>query len=54
MALDQTFGVFRSLWGLWVMIFFCGVVLWVYRPKATGPTGANTDAAPRNEDNEER
>ena len=54
MTLDPAIGVLRSLWGLWVMIFFCGAVLWVYRPKTTGATGAQTGTPLKNEDNEER
>lgn len=31
--IDQFINVLRSLWGVWVMVFFCGIVLWAYWPK---------------------
>jgi hypothetical protein len=53
MVLDPVIGTFRSLWGLWVMIFFCGAVLWVSKPNCSqGVPGISPP--PKNEDNEER
>jgi len=49
MALDSFIGALRSLWGLWVMIFFCGAVLWAYRPAE-----AQMANPQKNNDNEER
>lgn len=34
MTLDTTISILRSFWGLWVMLFFCGIVLWAYWPKS--------------------
>ncbi len=35
--LDQVITILRSLWSVWAMVFFCGIVLWAYvlTPKAT-------------------
>jgi cytochrome c oxidase cbb3-type subunit 4 len=31
--LQAVWEVFRSLWVVWLMILFAGIVFWAYRPK---------------------
>lgn len=52
MTLDALIGVLRPFWGLWVMIFFCGIVLWAYWPKNRGQIESHADIPLRNEDEE--
>lgn len=33
MDLTELYTVARSLWVVWLMILFAGIVWWVYRPK---------------------
>lgn len=33
MDLTELYAVARSLWVVWLMILFAGIVWWVYRPK---------------------
>ena len=53
MTLDSFLEVLRSLWGLWVMIFFSGIVLWAYWPSNKGKIESYGDI-PLRDDNEER
>lgn len=32
-TLQELSGLFRQFWGLWLMIFFLGIVAWVLWPK---------------------
>ena len=31
--MEQIVEFLRSLWGLWLMVLFLGIVFWAYRPK---------------------
>jgi len=53
-TLDSFIEVLRSLWGLWVMVFFSGIVLWAYWPKNKGNIEAYGDIPLKEDDNEER
>lgn len=33
MSLEEIASFLRSLWGVWLMILFLGIVFWVYRPR---------------------
>lgn len=33
MDIDAVFGIVRSLWVVWLMALFIGIVAWVYWPK---------------------
>ena len=54
MSLDGFIEGLRSLWGLWVMIFFGGIVLWAYWPKNKGKIESRVDAPLKNDDDKER
>jgi cytochrome c oxidase cbb3-type subunit 4 len=54
LTFDQIVEVLRSLWGLWVMIFFSGIVLWAYWPKNKGTIESHADIPLKDDDNEER
>jgi cytochrome c oxidase cbb3-type subunit 4 len=53
-TLETSIEVLRSLWGLWVMIFFGGIVLWAYWPKSKGKIESQDHAPPRDDDDKER
>ena len=52
--MDQMINVLRSFWGVWVMVFFCGIVLWAYWPKNKGMIEAYGRIPLRDDENEER
>jgi len=33
MGIEGMIGVLRSLWLVWLVVLFAGVVFWAYRPK---------------------
>lgn len=33
MTMDAVVDFMRSIWGLWLMMLFLGIVVWAYRPK---------------------
>jgi cytochrome c oxidase cbb3-type subunit 4 len=53
MDLDSLIEVLRSLWGLWVMIFFSGIVLWAYWPANKGKIESQGEIPLKDDDNEE-
>lgn len=54
MSLDQIVEFFRSLWGLWLMIFFLGIVFYAFRPKNKDRLQGYADIPLRDDENEER
>lgn len=44
----------RQFWGLWLMIFFLGIVVWAYRPKNRKRFQDDAMIPLRDDDNEER
>lgn len=56
MALDQIVEFVRSLWGLWLMIFFLGIIAWAFLPRNKDRLESYRDMPLREdkEDNEER
>lgn len=32
-TLQELSDLFRQFWGLWLMIFFLGIIAWVFRPR---------------------
>ena len=46
--------VLRSLWGLWVMVFFTGIVLWAYWPKHKSKIESYGQIPLKDDENEER
>jgi len=53
-SLEAVVEFFRSLWGLWLMVLFLGIVVWAFRPKNKGRFESYGDIPLRDEDNEER
>jgi cytochrome c oxidase cbb3-type subunit 4 len=51
---DQVINVLRSFWGVWAMIFFCGIVLWAYWPKNKAMIESYGQIPLRDDENEER
>lgn len=54
MTLDGIVEFFRSLWGLWLMIFFLGIVFYAFRPKNKKRLESYGDIPLRDDDEKER
>ena len=52
--IDQIVSVCRSLWSVWAMAFFCGIVLWAYWPKNKAVIESHGMIPFRDDENEER
>lgn len=52
--LDQTISILRSAWSVWVMVFFCGIVLWAYVLTPKAKIEAHGQIPLRDDENEER
>lgn len=52
--IDQMINVLRSFWSLWVMVFFCGIVLWAYWPRHKAAIEAHGLIPLQDDVNEER
>lgn len=50
MSLDSIIEVLRSLWGLWMMVLFLGIVFYAFRPKNKDRFKAYGDIPLRDED----
>jgi cytochrome c oxidase cbb3-type subunit 4 len=44
----------RQFWGLWLMIFFLGIIVWAYRPKNKDRFDEDAMIPLRDDENEER
>jgi cytochrome c oxidase cbb3-type subunit 4 len=44
----------RQFWGLWLMIFFLGIIVWAYRPKNKDRFNEDAMIPLRDDENEER
>ena len=44
----------RSLWGLWLMVLFLGIVFWAFRPRNRTRFESYGDIPLRDEDDKER
>lgn len=53
MTIETVVQFFRSLWVIWVMLIFCGIVLWAYWPKNKAKIEA-MGMIPLKDDDEER
>lgn len=54
MTLEGIVEFLRSLWGLWLMIFFLGIVFYAFRPKNKGRLESYGDIPLKDDENEER
>ncbi|MBF0333830.1 MAG: cbb3-type cytochrome c oxidase subunit 3 [Alphaproteobacteria bacterium] len=54
MTLEGIAETLRSLWGLWLMVLFLGIVFWAFRPKNKDKLESYGDIPLRDDDNEER
>lgn len=55
MELLQDISTFlRQFWGLWLMVFFLGIVVWAYRPRNKSRFQDDAMIPLRDEENEER
>lgn len=52
--LTELSGFLRQFWGLWLMIFFIGIVVWAYRPKNKERFKDDAMIPLRDDENEER
>ncbi len=52
--IDPIINVLRTFWGVWVMVFFCGIVLWAYWPKNRAMIESYGRIPLRDDENEER
>ncbi len=52
--MDSVINVLRTFWGVWVMVFFCGIFLWAYWPKNKAMIEAHGLIPLRDDENEER
>ncbi|MFA7429265.1 MAG: cbb3-type cytochrome c oxidase subunit 3 [Rhodospirillaceae bacterium] len=44
----------RQFWGLWLMIFFLGIIVWAYRPRNKDRFEDDAMIPLRDDENEER
>lgn len=51
-TLESIVEVLRSLWGLWLMIFFLGIAFYAYRPKNKDRLESYGEIPLRDEDKE--
>lgn len=54
MSLESISEFFRSLWGLWLMVLFLGIVFYAYRPRNKDRLQEYGDIPFRDEDDKER
>lgn len=54
MTLEGIVEFLRSLWGLWLMMIFLGIVAWAFWPKNKDRLERYGDIPLREDDNEER
>ncbi|MBW7851793.1 MAG: cbb3-type cytochrome c oxidase subunit 3 [Rhodospirillales bacterium] len=54
MTLQELVDFLRSLWGLWLMIFFLGIVFYAFRPKNKKRLESYGDIPLRDDDDKER
>ncbi len=52
--MDPILKMLHSLWSLWVMFFFCGIVLWAYWPRNKAVIESHGMIPLRDDENEER
>ena len=52
--IDKIVDILRAFWGLWVMGFFLGIVLWAYWPTNKTRIEAYAQIPLRDEENKER
>lgn len=48
--MEQLSETLRSLWGLWLMILFLGIVFWAFRPKNKSRFESHADIPLRDDD----
>lgn len=54
-TLNELSDFLRQFWGLWLMIFFLGIIVWAYRPKNKNRFAEDAMIPLKDEDeNEER
>jgi cytochrome c oxidase cbb3-type subunit 4 len=53
-VIDPIINALRAFWGVWVMVFFCGIVLWAYWPKNKASIEAHGRIPLQDDENEER
>jgi cytochrome c oxidase cbb3-type subunit IV len=51
---NAIFHFLHSLWSVWVMVLFIGIVTWVYWPKHKSGIEAHGQIPLRDDENEER
>jgi len=51
-SLHELVDLFRSLWGLWLMIFFLGIVFYAFQPKNRDRLESYGDIPLRDDDKE--
>lgn len=54
MSVQELSELFRSLWGLWLMVLFLGIALWAFWPRNRARFEAYATIPLRDDDNEER
>lgn len=50
--MDQISETLRSLWGVWLMMLFLGIVFWAYRPKNKDELQRHAQIPLRDEDDD--
>ncbi|MBR9973930.1 cbb3-type cytochrome oxidase subunit 3 [Magnetospirillum sulfuroxidans] len=54
MTLETISEFFRSLWGVWLMVLFLGIVFYAFRPKNKDRLEAYGEIPLRDDDDKER
>lgn len=54
MTLEAISEFFRSLWGVWLMVLFLGIVFYAFRPKNKDRLEAYGEIPLRDDDDKER
>ena len=52
MTLEAISEFFRSMWGVWLMVLFLGIVFWAFRPKNKARFDSYADIPLRDDDKE--